>query len=415
MRGLFYQLGFTLFAAWLTWPIYGDSYLAIVLVVATGLGILGARALVARSVSWLGRVLFGVVVVVLVGPLVSAPGIWASTATILRNWSEAVTSIVFGWKQLVTIDPPIGTYHGLMTPAFVVFFVSSLLAGLAISGNQKRQWFAIVPFFAMILFAFAFGQENIDDKTTILGVTFDVPSTFVSGLIILIASIKFLTPTPGKKPKFDFGALRNIRALTRQTIQFGGSWALVLSSLLVVAIVLGLNSASTREVLRSSPPPKFTGEELSPLSLYRQNFTNPQKLNGEVLTYSSNDATLERIRVAVLTSFNGQVFSVENENGEPIAFRLLPSALTSEAGSGKAAETRITLQSRTSAWLPLVDKVSKVEFDGAQAQDFGDNFYFNRPTNSGALLGDEVPAGSVSYTVESVGSGDSADPASITS
>ena len=415
MRGLFYQLGFTLFAAWLTWPIYGDSYLAIVLVVATGLGILGARALVARSVSWLGRVLFGVVVVVLVGPLVSAPGIWASTSTILRNWSEAVTSIVFGWKQLVTIDPPIGTYHGLMTPAFVVFFVSSLLAGLAISGNQKRQWFAIVPFFAMILFAFAFGQENIDDKTTILGVTFDVPSTFVSGLIILIASIKFLTPTPGKKPKFDFGALRNVRALTRQTIQFGGSWALVLSSLLVVAIVLGLNSASTREVLRSSPPPKFTGEELSPLSLYRQNFTNPQKLNGEVLTYSSNDATLERIRVAVLTSFNGQVFSVENENGEPIAFRLLPSALTSEAGSGEATETKITLQSRTSAWLPLVDKVSKVEFDGAQAQDFGDNFYFNRPTNSGALLGDEVPAGSVSYTVESVGSGDSVDPASITS
>jgi len=414
MRGLFYQLGFTLFAAWLAWPIYGDSYFAIVLVVATALGILGARALVARSASWLGRVLFGVAVVVLVGPLVSAPGIWDSSAAILRNWSEAVTSIVFGWKQLVTIDPPIGTYHGLMTPAFVVFFVANLLASFAILGKQKRQWFAIVPFFAMILFAFAFGQENIDDKTTVLGVTFDVPSTFVSGLIILVASIKFLTLTPGKKPKFDFGALRNVRALTRQTIQVGGSWALVLSSLLVVAIVLGLNSASTREVLRSSPPPKFTGEELSPLSLYRQNFTNPQKLNGEVLRFSTTDATLERIRVAVLTSFNGLVFSVENDNGEPIAFRLLPSALTSEAGSGKATETKIILQSRSSAWLPLVDNVSKVEFDGEQAQDFGDNFYFNRPTNSGALLGGEVPAGAVSYTVESVGSGESIDPASLT-
>jgi len=415
MRGLLYQLGFTLFAAWLTWPIYGDTYLAIVLVVATGLGILGAKALVARSVSWLGRALFGVFVVVLVGPLVSAPGIWGSTAAILRNWSEAVASIVFGWKQLVTIDPPVGTYHGLMTPAFVVFFVSSLLASLAIRGNQKRQWFAIVPFFAMILFAFAFGQENIDDKTTILGATFDVPSTFVGGLIILVASIKFLTPTPGKKPKFDFSALRNVRALTRQTIQFGGSWALVLSSLLVVAVVLGLNSASTREVLRSSPPPKFTGEELSPLSLYRQNFTNPQKLNGEVLSFSSNDEALERIRVAVLTSFNGLVFSVENDNGEPIAFRLLPSALTSEAGNSKATSTKITLPSRTSAWLPLVDNVSKVEFDGEDAQNFGDHFYFNRPTNSGALLGAGVPTGPVAYKVESVGSGEPIDPALLTS
>jgi hypothetical protein len=354
------------------------------------------------------------VVVVLVGPLVSAPGIWGSSAAILRNWSEAVTSIVFGWKQLVTIVPPIGTYHGLMTPAFVVFFVANLLASLAILGKQKRQWFAIVPFFAMILFAFAFGQENIDDKTTVLGVTFDVPSTFVSGLIILVASIKFLTLTPGKKPRFDFVALRNVRAMTRQTIQVGGSWALVLSALVIASLVLQLNSASTREVLRSAPPPKFTGEELSPLSLYRQNFTNPQKLNGEVLRFSSNDATLERIRVAVLTSFNGLVFSVENDNGEPIAFRLLPSALTSEAGGGKATETKITLQSRSSAWLPLVDNVSKVEFDGEQAQDFGDNFYFNRPTNSGALLGDEVPAGPVSYTVESVGSGEPIDPASLT-
>lgn len=414
LRGLLYQIGFTAFAAWLAWPIYGDNYFAVVLLAATTLGVFGAKALVARSASWLGRALFGVVGVVLVGPLVAAPGIWGSGSAMLRNWTDSVTSIVFGWKQLITIDPPVGTYHGLMTPAFVVFFVASLLASLAIFGNQKRQWFAIVPFFAMILFAFAFGQEFIDDKTTVLGFTFDVPSAFVSGLVILMASIKFLTPTQGRRPGFDFGALRSVRALTRQTIRVGGSWALVLSSLLVVAIVLGLNSASSREVLRSSPPPQFTGQELSPLSLYRQNFTDPEKLNGEVLSFSSTDETLERIRVAVLTSFNGQVFTVENENGSPLAFRLLPSALTSDSGDGQPAETQITLPSRTSAWLPLVDNVVKVTFDGADSQTFGDHFYFNRPTNSGALLGDNIPPGPVTYTVESVGSADALDPTSLT-
>ena len=414
LRGWLYQLGFTAFAAWLAWPIFGDTYFAVVLLAATFLGVFGAKALVARSATWLGRALYGVVVVVLVGPLVSAPGIWGSGSAILRNWLEAVTSIVFGWKQLITIDPPVGTYHGLMTPAFLVFFVSNLLAALAIFGNSKRQWFAIVPFFAMVLFALAFGQETIDDQTTVFGFVFEVPSTFVSGLIILMASIKFLTPSPGKKPKFAIGALRNVRALTRQSIQFGGSWALVLSSLLVVAIVLGLNSASTREVLRSSPPPQFEGQELSPLSLYRQSFTDPEKLKAEILRFSSTDEALERIRVAVLTNFDGQVFSVENDNGVPLAFRLLPSALTSEAGSSKASETKITLQSRSSAWLPLVDNVSKVEFDGVEGQTFGDHFYFNRPTNSGALLGANVPAGPVAYTVESVGSTEALDPASLT-
>ena len=414
LRGLSYQLGFTAFAAWLAWPIYGDNYFAIVLVAAVALGILGAKALVARSASWLGRALYGVVITVLVGPVVSAPDIFSSGSAMLRTWTDSVTSLIFGWKQLITIDPPVGTYHGLMTPAFVVFFTASLLGALAVLGNQKRQWLAILPFFAMVLFAFAFGQETIDDNTTVLGFVFDVPSTFVSGLIILMASIKFLTPTPGKKPKFDFGSIRNARALTRQTIQFGGSWALVLASLLVVAVVLGLNSASTREVLRSSPPPQFTGEELSPLSLYRQNFTDPQKLKAEVLNFSTTNAGLERIRVAVLTKFNGQVFSVENENGVPLAFRLLPSALTSEAGSAKATETRFTLANRSSAWLPLVENVSKVDFEGTDAQNFGDHFYFNRPTDSGALLGANVPTGSVTYTVESVDPAEGVDPAEIT-
>ena len=414
LRGLAYQIGFTLFSAWLAWPIYGDVYLAVVIGAAVAFGILGAKFLVSKAASWLTSALYALVVAVFVGPLISAPGIYSSGAAFFRNWLDSVTSIVFGWKQLITIDPPIGTYHGLMTPAFIIFFGANLLAALAIFGKTKRQWLAILPFFAMVFFAFAFGQENIDDKTILLGVVFDVPSTFVSGFVILMASIKFLTPTVGKKPRFDFASLRNLRALTRQTLQLGGSWVLVLSALLVVAIVLGLNSASTREVLRSSPPPKFTGQELSPLSLYRQNFTDPQKLESKILSFSSTDEGLERIRVAVLTNFNGQIFSVENDNGVPLAFRLLPSALTSESGGQSSAETEIRLENRSSAWLPLVNNVSKVEFEGADSQAFGDNFYFNRPTNSGALLGAGLPSGPISYKVDSISAGDGVDPSTIT-
>ncbi len=414
LRGFAFQLGFTFFAAWLTWPIYGDTYFAIVVGVAALLGIAGARLLVSRSAGWLTRSLFGVFGVALVGPLVSAPGIFTSGAAFMRNWVDAIYSIVFGWKQLITIDPPVGTYHGLMTPAFVVFFAANLLAGLAVFGNEKRRWLAIVPFFAMVVFAFAFGQSSIDDKTNLFGFVIDVPSSWLSGLVILMASVKYLTPRQGKRPKFDFGAIRNVRALSRQALQFGGSWALVLAALVVVSLVLGLSSASNREVLRSAPPAQFTGEELSPLSLYRQNFTDNTKLNQELLTFKTSDANLERIRLAVMTHYNGQVFSVENDQAQPLEFQLLPAALSSPTVGAKSATTTFTLKNRNSVWLPLVDNVSKVDFGGAEAQAFSDHFYFNRPTNSGAILGPGAPTGAATYTVKSFVSPVVVDPATVT-
>jgi hypothetical protein len=391
-----------------------SPYLAVVLALSVALGAGGALALVSHASTWLSSALYVAAVVVLVGPFVSTPGLFSSGSAFLNSWIDSVSTIVFGWKQLITIDPPVGTYHGLMMPAFLVFFVANLLAGLVVLSKSKRQWLAILPFFAMVVFAFAFGQATIDDQTNLFGFVLDVPSSFVSGLIILVASIKYLTPKPGKRPKLDFAGLRNARALARQTVQFGSSWALVLAALVVVALVLGINSASSREVLRSAPPAQFKGQDLSPLSLYRQSFTDPKKLNQAILKYSSSDANLERIRLAVMTRFNGQVFSVEDEAAHPLEFRLLPAALVANTDAAKTINTTVTLISRGSVWLPLVDNVSKVEFSGANAQSLGDHFYFNRPTNSGALLGDNVPQGDVTYKVESFVEGAAVDPASIT-
>jgi hypothetical protein len=378
------------------------------------LGIAGARLLVSRSAGWLTRALFGVFGVALVGPLVSSPGIFTSGSAFVSSWIDSVTSIIFGWKQLITIDPPVGTYHGLMTPAFLVFFVASLLGALAVFGNPKRNWLAILPFFSMIFFAFAFGQASIDDKTNLFGFIVDIPSSWVSGVVILMASVKFLTPRPGKRPKFDFGAIRNIKAFGRQAVQFGGSWALVLAALVAVSLVLGLSSASNREVLRSAPPVQFTGDELSPLSLYRQNFTDTKKLNQAVLSYKSSDPNLARIRVSVMTHFNGQYFSVENDQSQMLEFQLLPAALTSSTDGSKTVTTTFEMANRNSVWLPLVDGVSKVDFGGANAQAFSDHFYFNRPTNSGAILGKDAPSGAVTYTVKSFATSDALDKTTIT-
>lgn len=412
-RGFAYSLGFTVFASWLIWPIYNDPYFAIVVAVASFAGLFGARILRARAATWLTQVLYALVAIVLVGPLVSAPSIFSSGLAAFGLWSDAVTSIVFGWRQLVTIDPPIGTYHGLMVPAFVTFFVANFISALVILGNRKRQWVAILPFFAMVIFSFAFGQAAVNDKTNLFGLVFDIPSSYVSGLVILIAAIRYLTPPAGGRVSLDQANLRDAGAIGRKLLQVANSWVLVVSALVIVALVFGTNAVSNREVLRSAKPAQFTGQDLSPLSLYRQTFTDTEKLNQEILRYESTDGAIERIRLAVLTNFDGQVFKVVDGEGERLAFRLLPAALVAEQGDQQVTDTTIQLFNRDSVWLPLLDRVSKVEFFGDQAQTLSDHFYFNRSTNSGALLGEGVPDGDVTYEVKSFVSDTALDPANL--
>ena len=410
-RTLAYQLGYTLFAAWLIWPIYQDTYLAVVVGLAAILGVVGARILSARAGGWLNKFLYGLAGVVIIGPLVSAPYIFTSGANLFRNWLDAITAIVFGWKQLVTIDPPIGTYHGLMVPAFVVFFVANLVGATIAFGSQKRNWLGILPFFGMIFFAFAFGQQDVPAQTSLFGLVLDINSAYISALIILMVSIRYLNPPTGKRTKFGFANLRGVRAILRQGFQFGGSWVVVLAAFMAFVLVLGSSVGSSRDVLRAAKPTVFQGEDISPLSLYRQSFTDTTKLGQEILRYEN---ATDRIRVAVMTDFDGQVFRVDkDEQGNPLSFSLLPAALVSNNGDQKTTETKFQLLNRNSVWLPVVNNLAKVDFEGVNAQDFGDHFYYNRDTNSGALLGVGVPAGDLSYKVTSYVD-DQVDPTTIT-
>lgn len=415
VRGTLYQLGFTFFAAWIIWPIYSDPYFFVVLAASVVLGFGGAVAISQKTSTWLSQALFALIAVVLIGPFIASPAIFTSGSGFLRNWVDAVSALIFGWKQLVTIDPPVGSYHGLMTPAFVVFFLANFLAALVVYGKSRRQWLAIIPFFGMVIFAFAFGQTTVEETTNIFGIQLGIPSSYFSGLVILIASIRFLTPRQGKRSGFQLPSFNGFGSLSRKTVQVGSSWFLVLASLLVVSLVLGANSVSSRQVLRSATPANFESDDLSPLSLYRQNFTNVSKLGREILRFETTNSGIDRIRLAVMTNFDGQVFKVENAEGSPLSFSLLPAALVADKPGVKTTKTQIELLSRDSVWLPLVENVSKVEFAGPEAQSFGDNFYFNRTTESGALLGSEFPEGSVVYTVSSFVDSEAVDPGQILS
>jgi hypothetical protein len=154
--------------------------------------------------------------------------------------------------------------------------------------------------------------------------------------------------------------------------------------MVAVAVVAGLAAApvlaagSTRDVLRSATGPDLRlAEQVSPLAGYRAWFGDTRY--DEVLFEVHSDGTLpDRIRLATLASFDGEVFSISGDSGT--AFRRLP--YRRDAGDGEAASVTVTIGALGSLWLPVAGSVEQVQFGGQRAQELADGFYYDGTSDS---------------------------------
>lgn len=141
----------TLVAAAAWWPIYeSPSFVLLALVTVTvGVGIAAAGArwswpshlvLLATILAWL---LLGV-------PLaVPAKALWGVLPT-PGGLADLVVTTAAGWRQLLTIELPVGNYQALLVPVFVVLLVASVL-GVSLALRTSRPAFAVVvPALALV-------------------------------------------------------------------------------------------------------------------------------------------------------------------------------------------------------------------------------------------------------------------------
>ncbi len=377
-------------AAVATWPIYASSGYLVLVVVATVVAV--AIAIVARVRRWGGwtvaAALAGAYLVL--GVPLAVPSRLGSPLEFLRGFGELAFGTVVAWKDLVTVDLPVGTYRNLLVPALIVFLVGTCLLLLLSWRDDGRSVYAAAVAVAMVSFGLFFGRTSVSEPLAIGPLTLYAPVETALGVGGLLASLLWLSwrTQDARRHALQRAAVSSgVRIASRSSLSDRrrsalGAGMIAVSVVAAVAIVPFAARGADREVLRSALGPEIDmSTAVSPLSAYRSLFADARA--DEVLfTLDASGALPERIRIATLTQYDGEVF----RTGAPGAvdegrFLRIPSAL--DPGEGTPFEVALTIEGLSGPWMPTAGRISRVDFAGPRATALSGGFYYSAATEAG--------------------------------
>src|SRR5690606_15896046 len=163
--------------------------------------------------------------------------------------------------------------------------------------------------------------------------------------------------------------------------------------LLLLATAVGGASASVsapereREVLRDVVDQPFDPREFpSPLSGFRR-YHQPALADSAMFTVAGLPEGA-RIRLATLDTYDGAVFSVGRElaTSDSGSVTRLPTSLERDPRDADALDLEVEIAGYEGIWMPVVGLLSSVDFEGPDALDLGDTFFFNDVGHAGVVL-----------------------------
>lgn len=391
-----------LVAVWAAWPIYRDgSYLIMAAgAITAGLALawLGTR----RGWSWFTVLLAGLGTYLLLGVPLAVPTAVTSVPVtfpnVLGGLLDLVTATVFSWKELITIQLPVGSYETLLVPAFLVFLGGTTLA-LSLAWRGGRLHVLAVPvIFAVQLFGLVFGSSAVSVPFIVLGFSVPAPRESLLGLAALLLGFGFLSwrTHRARSDALDLAACTTgvrrtpggLGGRMRRAALAGG--VLVLATGITLGGLSAVTAAPSREVLRSSIDPAVELREyVSPLSQYRS-FFDAEQYDEDMLTVTGNgvdDGVEFRVRLAVLSYYDGEAFRVVNpvtgESDQNTAFARVPHTRASTVDS---VTTTFDIAGYSGVWMPGVGPLSDIRFAGDRAAELSEGFFYNAGTVSGIQL-----------------------------
>lgn len=432
-------------AVFAAWPIYETTQLWLVA---------GLASLFAFGVVWLGATLrwgamtiavLAVTFVLIVVPLGVPGALGEGPLGFLRGLGDGLAGIALGWKQLLTLTLPLGSYQAVLVPfVFVVFVAVAGGAALMIHGGRWAPT-AGFAFVAPVLFGTVFGSSAVSKPLEIGAVAVAAPRELALWLAAFAAAVAWVAWSSGRERR---AALRRGRladsglgadaadgadlpnrqeaghratrfagrnAVRRNTIVRGAIAAATVAVALVGALVLApLANQGPRTVPRDAVDPELVvRDRVSPLASYRS-WKRDDALTAPMFTVTSEaDALPGRLRLAVLSGFDGVDFTVGDQAAVG-RFARFPS------GGDVPAPIDVTVQisaGYSDVWVPIATPLaSPPAFTGPRAGALADSFYLNRDTGSAVAV--PTPAGlreGDGFTATMSGTGDAqldATPAS---
>lgn len=394
----FWSLGYVLVGVLLAtaaaWPVYESPRALVVGLVGGALGI--TVAAVARALRWgtLLAVLAAAGVYLVVAVPLAIPSALSSVPAFLGGLRDAVLGVVLGWKQMLTLNPPLGEYQAVLIPFLVVMLFGSFLAALLVLEPGRRATIAVPVVVAMSVFGIAFGVSGTTAPVSVLGMTLPAPREWLVGVALFVASLVWLV---GRARLQRAEALRIVAAanISRQAtpVWLAVRRHLLAAALAAVALVAGFAIApaaagwSDRSVLRDEIEPMIVvQQQASPLSSYRSWFAG-DTLDETVVQVQGESGAVDRIRLVTLDAYDGEDFHIDAED----RFSRLPRMALPAPG-------RISLdmtigEAYQGIWVPSPAGLAEApEFSGARADALADGFHVNAGGDT-AITVAEAPGG----------------------
>ncbi|GAA1644787.1 transglutaminase-like domain-containing protein [Microbacterium flavum] len=370
-----------LLAAVAAWPIYRSASFVLLVVAATALA-----AGIAALVRWRGWDVWAVLAllaatILIVGVPLAVPTRLTDAAGLIHGLGELGAGLVVGWKDLLTVDLPVGAYRNLLVPALVVFLVGTTFA-LLLSWRRSAVAVAAVPVvLAMSAFGLLFGRTDVSAPIELGPVTLHAPVETVIGLGALGSAVIWLS---WRSRDARVAALRRAAASSgvrlRRSTRTGsrrlvlGAGMIALAGVAALAVPVAAVPAE-RSVLREATGPRIElSRAVSPLSSYRTMFqgapgspVDPQK---RILFSVTGAAVPERVRLAVLDEYDGAVFRTGSDGSD---FVRMASSRTPPAGT--AVDADIVIGDLDGIWMPSAGTLASVRFAGTRAAALADAFY----------------------------------------
>lgn len=388
------------------WDIYADPWFIVVAGVSLVAANLIAWFKTFKKLRMRNFVALLAAAYVLVAILFAAPSIYSAPAESLPLILQILVAPVAGWKQLLTLDLPLGTYQAMLAPVVLltIFIVGFALA--LVLQNSKRWVLAVPLLLALTVFGIGFGSSAVSggfvqgQKQLIIGV---LALCLALGMIVwrtgaMRRAQLNLTVTQGDaKRKMSLTSSKSSKYLV-------GAAMLAVAVIAATIIAPATVSGATRDVLRSGVDPQQTvTAQPSPLASYRDFFSD-ERLN-EVLFEVTSAEEVTRVRLASMHYYDGNVLTVVAPTQESDAaaqvFARVPSSLSQRSASKLRAD--VTIQNLDGVWVPLLSGLESLSFSGANRSAFEDGFFYHSSSGTGVQLAHTANLNGMSYTLTSSG------------
>ena len=308
---------------------------------------------------------------VLGGPVAVRGDLIGGVLPSLQTLTDLAVAPVSGWKEWLTLLPPVDARG----PLVALPWVTGLLGSALTYGVARRfagvSAAAIVPV-VLLVGSIALGTQQPAAK-------------LVQGVLFALVLILWLVVRAGRtRAAMQNGAGRQARAITAVVLLAVAA----LAGAFLGQFLPGTDEGAARAVVRTQlTPPYDVAQFTSPLSGFRR-YTEPNSadlFDTEILRVDGLPMGTP-LRFATLDTYDGLVWGAADRASDGTPFQQVGTRIAPRStGTNATATVTVPEGGYEGAWLPLAGSTTGVRFEGGRSDALADALWLNTATETAVV------------------------------